>query len=104
LNLIGTTSSTQNDGRHVNIVASDGIFIYFFYNIYYSVIHINYSFVLQTIKHQLEVVGKNRCYMCYSIMSQSKGRNYTQSHSTKVQTKCLACNKYYSLKCFFQKS
>ncbi|KAL5246246.1 hypothetical protein ACI65C_013654 [Semiaphis heraclei] len=38
---------------------------------------------LQTIKHQLEVVGKNRCYMCYSIMSQSKGRNYAQSHSTK---------------------
>ncbi|XP_060863533.1 uncharacterized protein LOC132940126 [Metopolophium dirhodum] len=57
---------------------------------------------LQTIKHQLEVVGKSRCYMCYSIMSQSKGRNYAQSHSTKVQTKCLACNKYYCLKCFFK--
>jgi len=57
---------------------------------------------LQTIKHQLEVVGKSRCYMCYSIMSQSKGRNHAQSHSTKVQTKCLACNKYYCLKCFFK--
>ncbi|CAI6371956.1 unnamed protein product [Macrosiphum euphorbiae] len=57
---------------------------------------------LQTINHQLEVVGKSRCYVCYSIMSKRKGRNYAQSHSTKVQTKCLVCNKYYCLKCFFK--
>lgn len=59
---------------------------------------------LHTIKHQLEVVGKSRCYICYSIMSQSKGRNYAQSHSTKVQTKCLACNKFSCLQCFFKES
>jgi len=29
LNLIGTTSSTLNNGRHVNIVASDGILFFF---------------------------------------------------------------------------
>src|ERR1700678_2918449 len=57
---------------------------------------------VHTIKHKLEVVGKSRCYICYSIMSHSKGRNYAQSHGTKVQTKCLACNKYYCLKCFFK--
>jgi len=32
---------------------------------------------LHIIKHQLEVVGKSRFHICYSIMSHSKGRNYT---------------------------
>lgn len=55
-----------------------------------------------TIKHQLEKTGKSRCFICYSVMSSEKGRKYAQSHSLKVQTKCLACNKYYCIQCFIK--
>jgi len=55
-----------------------------------------------TIKHQLEKTGKSRCFICYSVMSSEKGRKYAQSHSLKVQTKCLACNKYYCTQCFIK--
>jgi len=55
-----------------------------------------------SLKHQLQKTGKSRCFMCYSLMSSEKGRKYAQSHSTKVQTKCLACDRYYCILCFIK--
>lgn len=51
-------------------------------------------------KHELIVVNRSRCYICYQNMSATKRRIYAQSHSTKVKTKCLLCKKYLCLKCF----
>lgn len=50
--------------------------------------------------HQLVAVKKGRCYKCYMKTSAEKGRRYAQSHSLKVRTMCLLCNRYVCQTCF----
>lgn len=51
-------------------------------------------------KHELVPVNRGRCYKCYIKTSADKGRKFAQSHSLKVKTKCIFCNKYLCLSCF----
>ncbi|XP_025410717.1 piggyBac transposable element-derived protein 4-like [Sipha flava] len=51
-------------------------------------------------KHELVPVNRGRCYKCYIKTSADKGRKFAQSHSLKVKTKCIPCNKYLCLSCF----
>lgn len=53
-----------------------------------------------TVNHVIVKAGRSRCFKCYKDMVSEKGRTYAQNHSTKVYTKCLACNKYYCQMCF----
>lgn len=55
-----------------------------------------------TINHDLVKAGRSRCFKCYKDIVSEKGRKYAQCHSTKVLTKCFACNKYYCQKCFIK--
>jgi len=55
-----------------------------------------------TMNHDFVKAGRSRCFTCYKKMVSEKGRKYAQNHSTKVYTKCLACNKYYCQMCFMR--
>lgn len=55
-----------------------------------------------TMNHDFVKAGRSRCFKCYKKMVSEKGRTYAQNHSTKVYTKCLACNKYYCQMCFMR--
>lgn len=51
-------------------------------------------------KHELLPVDRGRCYKYYIKNSADKGKKFAQSHSLKVKTKCISCNKYLCLSCF----
>lgn len=57
---MGTISSTQNNGRNVNIVATDGI-LFFFYNFYYSVfiliIHLCFKILKVALSEVSEIIS-----------------------------------------------
>lgn len=52
--------------------------------------------------HELKVTGKIRFIKCYAKAFSNKGKKHAQSHVTKVQTKCIECNSYYCVNCFFK--
>lgn len=45
-------------------------------------------------RYKLEKRVRNRCCMCYPKIKELKDRTYVQSHSLKVQTKCIKCDMF----------
>lgn len=43
---------------------------------------------------------RRKCSGCYKIAVEQHGRQYAQSKTRKVNTRCCVCNKYFCLPCF----
>ncbi|KAE9523006.1 hypothetical protein AGLY_016637 [Aphis glycines] len=55
-------------------------------------------------KHQLEETKfRGRCSECYKEMVLQGGRKHAQLVTRQIRTKCLSCNKFFCMPCFFSK-
>lgn len=53
-------------------------------------------------KHQLEETKfRGRCSECYKEMVLQGGRKHAQLVTRQIRTKCLGCNKFFCMQCFF---
>ncbi|KAF0746425.1 piggyBac transposable element-derived protein 4-like [Aphis craccivora] len=53
-------------------------------------------------KHQLEETKfRGRCSECYQEMVLQGGRKHAQLVTRQIRTKCLGCNIFFCMPCFF---
>lgn len=45
---------------------------------------------------------RRRCVLCYKKLSKERGSAYAAKNATQISTKCLGCNKFQCVPCFYE--